>query len=101
MLFDDATLARFREFLGRDPHPTGAGLDIFHIKAPKWPAYRFEWHPKERKLYLIRLAVEPPMGEAIGVNIETHGDAYNAVQIFLRGVREGQAARAGPLGLKL
>lgn len=85
-----ARLAKFGEWLGRDPHPSAGGRDIYHIKAPLIPQYRFEWHPKSRKIYIIRIGTTPEIAEALAFNIETHGDALNAVLIWSRGFREGQ-----------
>ena len=86
---DALTREKFAEFIGRDPHPTGAEK-IYHIKQPNFPEYRFEWHPQARKVYLIRLGREPLIGEVIAEHAETHGHAFNFVQTFLRGLREGQ-----------
>lgn len=88
---DMATREKFAEFLGRDPHPTGAREMCLQIKQPNFPQYRFEWHPQSRKVYLIRLGRTPLVGEVIAEHCETHGDAFNYVQTFLRGYREGQA----------
>ena len=77
------------EHLGRDPHPTGAGQAVLHIRSGD-PARRFEWHPKKRIVYMIR-ASAPNVGEAVALDIETHGDAINAVNIWQRGFNEGAA----------
>lgn len=87
---DARTREAFAEFQGRDPHPTGAGEPCLHIKQPNFPQYRFEWHPQSRKVYLIRLGRTPLIGEVIAEHAETHGHAFNFVQTFLRGFREGQ-----------
>lgn len=86
---DALTEERFKEFLGRDPHPSGQAK-IYHIKQPAFPQYRFEWHPQSRKVYLIRTGRTPLVGEILAEHAETHGAAYNFVQTFLRGFREGQ-----------
>ncbi len=57
------------------------------IKAANWPDFRFEYHPNAQNVYLIRLAVEPPIGQVIAFNIDNEGAAHNAVQIYLRGYR--------------
>lgn len=88
-MFDQAFKAKFLEFLGRDPHPTGGARKIWHIKAPRTPQYRFEWHPQKRIVYLVRIGSVPEVAEAMAFNIETHGDAHNAVLIWLRGFHEG------------
>lgn len=87
---DKHTADKFAEFLGRDPHPTGAGERVLCIKQPNFPQYRFEWHPQSRKVYLIRVGTVPLIGEVIAEHAETHGHAFNFVQTFLRGFREGQ-----------
>lgn len=93
---DAHTREKFAEFLGRDPHPTGAAEMVYHIKQPLYPQYRFEWHPQARKVYLIRTGRVPLIGEVIAEHAETHGHALNFVQTFLRGYREGQAPTPKP-----
>lgn len=90
-MIDPALKARFLEFLGRDPHPTGAGRAVWNLSNPRLPQYRFEWHPQTRRVYLARLNARPVVGEVIAFNIETHGDAINAVNIWTRGFNEGRA----------
>jgi hypothetical protein len=87
---DPLTRERFAEFQGRDPHPSGREM-CYHIKQPSFPQYRFEWHPKSRKVYLIRLGITPLVGEILAEHAETHGAAIAFVQTFLRGFREGAA----------
>lgn len=82
----------------RPPHPSGAARDFYHVSVPAYPDLRFEWHPKKRIVYLVRLGRTPLVGEAICHNIETHGDAWNAVLHFTRGLAEG-LRRAQPRGL--
>lgn len=89
-MLDGALKAKFAEFLGRDPHPTGADRKVWNLSSPAFPQYRFEWHPQSRKVYLARLTSSPVVGEVLAFNIETHGDAINAVNIWTRGYREGQ-----------
>ena len=92
---DEATRNKFAEFQGRDPHPSGQQM-VYHIKQPNFPQYRFEWHPQSRKVYLIRLGSAPLIGEILAEHAETHGDAHNFVQTFLRGFREGQTPTPKP-----
>lgn len=61
---------------------------VFHLRSPAaFPHFRFEWHPGARRVYLIRLNVEPLMGEPFAFEIDNEGAAWNAVLIFLRGYR--------------
>lgn len=97
---DPKTRDAFEAFRGRDPHPTGDGQRVLHIKQPAFPQFRFEWHPQKRKVYLVRLGrlvdgvlvpnTGPLIGEILAEHAETHGDAFNFVQTWLRGFREGQ-----------
>lgn len=64
---------------------------IFHVKTPTWPQFRFEWHPGKKIVYLIRLGVEPPIGEAIAYEVTDHGAAQNNVLIWLRGYRAAKS----------
>lgn len=66
------------------------GSQILHIKTPTFPQFRFEWHPETRRVYLMRENVKPLIGEPIAFEITTHGDAFNAVQIYLRGYRQAK-----------
>jgi hypothetical protein len=60
---------------------------VFHIKTPAFPQFRFEWHPGVKRVYIIRLGVEPLMGEPFAYEIDDEGAARNAVLIFLRGYK--------------
>jgi len=69
-------------------HPTlGA---ILHIKQPRHPEFRFEWHPNSKKVYVIRIGVSPEVGEILAFDIDTHGGAINAVLIWTRGYAAAQ-----------
>ena len=68
--------------------PPGA---IITISAPN-ALMRFEWHPKKKRVYMIRLS-DPTIGEPIAYDICDHGAAWNAVLIYLRGFREGEMRR--------
>lgn len=96
MFADIAQRLKFAEFLGRDPHPSGADREIYHIRAPRFPEYRFEWHPRKRNVYVVRAGVVPEVGEIVAFNVETRGDAHNAVLIWLRGVAEGRRPGVKP-----
>lgn len=90
-LVDAPTRDAWNEFLGRDPHPSGAAEPFYVIQQPKFPQFRFEWHTQKRKLYLIRLNNKPLIGEIMAEHVDTHGQAYNFVQTWLRGYKEGLA----------
>lgn len=97
MVFDAVTQSAFREFLGRDPHPSGDGREIMHLSMRGAPEFRFEWHPQKRKVYLVRVQADgPEIGEILAEHAETHAHALNFVQTFLRGYREGQAPGVKP-----
>lgn len=64
---------------------------ILHLKTPNWPQFRFEYHPKIKKVYLIRVGIEPEIGQVFAHEIENEGQAWNAVLIFLRGYREARS----------
>jgi hypothetical protein len=68
---------------------------ILQIRAPLpgiGDKFRFEWHPARQRVYLIRLGVTPEVGDPIATEIETHGGAFAAVQIWCRGYRERERA---------
>lgn len=62
---------------------------VLHLKTPKFPQFRFEYHEAAKKVYIIR-ATAPTMGDPIAENINTEGGAWNAVNIWLRGYKEGK-----------
>lgn len=63
---------------------------IFHLKTPNFPQFRFEYHPKVKKVYLIRLGNQILHGDPIADNIETEGAAWMTVLVWLRGYREAK-----------
>lgn len=86
-----------RERLDRHPDDSVIPIvceKIYHIKAPMAPQFRFEWHPKAKKVYLIVIGAEPEIGEAFAHEIENEGAAWNAVLIWLRGYRTAKAEGA-------
>lgn len=104
---DHATLEAFQDFVGAEKtHISGHGRQFVVIKQPNFPHFRFEWHPGVKKLYLVRLGhmetidgekVFVPLptnqhcrAERVGEHVLSEGEAYNYVQAFLRGYREGQ-----------
>lgn len=69
---------------------TALAAQIYHIKTPTFPQFRFEWHPVAKRVYLIRVGAVPLVGEPIAFEVKTHGDAQNAVLIWLRGYRQAK-----------
>jgi hypothetical protein len=63
---------------------------IAHFRLPLIPNVRFEWHPKSKRLYLIRLGQELEIGEPIAYDVHDHGLAWNYVLVWSRGYREAQ-----------
>jgi hypothetical protein len=63
---------------------------VLHIQAPALPEFRFEWHPQAQRVYIIRLAVTPLVGEPFAFDIKDHGAAINATLIWTRGYRAAQ-----------
>lgn len=85
---------KFLEFVGRDPHESGAPKDIYHLSSRALPQFRFEWHPKKRIVYLILIGREGEGAQAIAHHAETHGHAWNYVNTFCRGYRMRDAERS-------
>lgn len=67
--------------------PSSLGQPALHIKDPRYPDLRFEWHPGVEKLYVVPLNREPLMGHMVASQVDTHGKATTAMWIFLRGLR--------------
>jgi hypothetical protein len=63
---------------------------IYHIASPTMPELRFEWHEGVQRVYVIRLAVTPLVGEPFAFDIKDHGAAINATLIWTRGYRAAQ-----------
>jgi hypothetical protein len=80
-------------------HAARRGEQIYHIKTPTFPQFRFEWHPGARRVYLIRVGAAPVIGEAMAFEVKTHGDAQNAVLIWLRGYRQRSLEMQEPTAL--
>lgn len=78
---------------------TQPGATIYHIQTPTFPQFRFEWHPGTRRVYLIRLGAVPLVGEPMAFEVKTHGDAQNAVLIWLRGYRQAKLELEDPRAL--
>lgn len=103
---DHASLEAFREWKQLPPHLSGQGQTVCVIKQPLFPQFRFEWHPQAKKVYLVRLGqidvidgevVFTPIptsqklrAERIAEHVRSEGEAFNYVQSFLRGYREGR-----------
>lgn len=74
--------------LHTEAHPTGAGKQVLTMQGA---GRAFEWHPISQKVYYLRdKGNGVVIGEIVAFNIVTHGDAKNAVLIWLRGFTEGQ-----------
>lgn len=76
-------------------------MRVHHIRCPRLPQYRFEWHEQARRLYLVRLGVEPEVGEIVAFDVDTHGAAINAVLIWCRGYDEGRRPAVPKLHLAI
>lgn len=82
----------FMRMLGRPPHPSAGGRRILIIRAY---GMTFEWHPVIRRVYLQNPMPDGRIkGEVIAFDIETHGDAINAANIYGRGYTKGLARGA-------
>ncbi len=62
-------------------------MAILCIKSGLLPDFRFEWHPDTKRVYLIRLAHVPHVGEILAFDVENHGAAINSVNVWARGYR--------------
>lgn len=64
---------------------------ICHMTQPGLPDFRFEWHPGKKIVYVINDAMGRRTGRVtangIGWNVQTEGDANNAVLLWCRGYR--------------
>lgn len=87
----EAGAGHFGSVLGALARAAGADVSIFHIKAPTFPQFRFEWHPKQKVVYMISVGASPEIGEPIAENADDHGRAQMAVLIWLRGYRTAKA----------
>ena len=56
-----------------------------HLKQPRFPHLRFEYHQNSKKVYVVRVGVTPEVGVGIADDITTEGGAQMAVLIWLRG----------------
>lgn len=74
---------------------------ILHIKTKNYPDFLFEWHPRKQNVYICRILRDDhrnqlprQSAEVIAFNIENHGQAQNAVLIWLRGYQTATNDRA-------
>ena len=58
---------------------------IYKIQSQQLPQFRFEWHPRGRKVYVVRVGALPEVAELIADNIDNHGAAINATLLWCRG----------------
>ena len=65
------------------------GSQIKHIKAPRFPQFRFEWHPVSKKVYVVHITGEQEHAAVVAEAIDTHAGAQMAILIWLRGYRVG------------
>lgn len=75
--------------------PAAPDLRVLHINQPAFPELRWEWHPVNQVVYVIRTdtpAGEEVLAEPFAWNITCSGDAWNAVLMWLRGYKHGKAA---------
>ncbi len=66
---------------------------ILHIKRPDVPEFRFEYHPRTGKVYLIQTpsySGQTVQAHVLAEHCDTQGRAIGFVQTFCRGYREGQ-----------
>ena len=75
--------------------PIGTMPEVMHLKAPRFPHLRFEYHQRAKKVYLIRAGVLTDDGKEtaaiIAHDVADEGAAHNAVLIFLRGYAAAKA----------
>lgn len=69
---------------------------VYHLKQPNFPQFRFEFHTQSKRVYLIRLEQVPLMGDPIAFEVTDYGMATNCVLIWLRGYREAKAELSKP-----
>ena len=71
---------------------------IIHIKQGNLPRYRFEYHPRAKRVYVIDIYVGAktgkPVGNLIAYHIETEAHANNAVLTWCRGYFVGKEDRS-------
>lgn len=67
---------------------------IYNLKLLHMPAFRFEWHPLEKTVYVIeigKLVEGKEIANSIAGDIRTQGEATNAALIWSRGYRAGRS----------
>lgn len=71
-------------------------MAIYNLRLVHLPAFRFEWHPAAKTLYVIELGktVEGrELAEQIAGDVCTEGEATDAALIWGRGYRAGRSYR--------
>lgn len=62
---------------------------IKYLAAPKFPQFRFEYHPVSRKVFFTRITGGQEFGHVVADDVGNEWQAQTAVLIWLRGYREG------------
>lgn len=73
---------------------------VFQISLRNAPGFRFEWHPRVQKLYLVRIGAVPELGEPIESDVISQDMAAKLAQMWFKGYRERDMEATHELALK-
>jgi hypothetical protein len=69
-------------------------MSIYNLRLVHLPAFRFEWHPSSKALFVIELGKTvggKELAEQIAGDIRTEGEATDAALIWGRGYKAGRS----------
>jgi hypothetical protein len=67
--------------------------NILHIKAVAYPQYRFEWHPNNGVVFVIRVGGAQEIAEPVSDMVRDQGTAEKVVGIWCQGYHSGEQGR--------
>lgn len=62
---------------------------IKYLAMPKYPQFRFEYHPRSRKVYFTRITGGQEFGHIVAEDISDEWQAQKFVLVWARGFTEG------------
>ena len=68
---------------------------IYTMRSPKHPQFRFEWHPVTMRVYVVRLGVLPEIGELVSPNVYDNEHARTITLAYCNGYDAGVAKIIG------
>jgi len=69
---------------------------VFIMRSPRHPQFRFEWHPTASRVYVVRVGVVPEIGELVSPNVFEAEHARTITLAYCVGYDAGALKIRGP-----